>query len=234
MSAHFITDLSISNMVEGVTDPRALLTLCMSLPRMEIRHLPRLHAKVFVADLSHAIVTSSNLTDSGLLRNFEYGMLIANEPVVDQIRTDLLMYGDLGSVIEIGTLKAFASTVEDLRDIKARTERTVNAKLSREFRRRFHAATQEMLATRVTHASSHGVFAKTILYLLQRGAQDTRAIYREVKRIHPDLCDDNVKLVIGGEMWNQAKWRHQVRHAQLHLRRTGRIRRNAGKWSLCS
>jgi len=70
------------------------------------------------------------------------------------------------------------------------------------------------------------------LYLLSKGPKTTPAIYSEIEKIHPDLCDDSIKLVIRGEPWSQVKWHHRVRHAQLFLKRQGRIRNEGGKWHL--
>jgi hypothetical protein len=41
-----------------------------------------------------------------------------------------------------------------------------------------------------------------------------------------------VKLVIRGEPWSQVKWHDRVRHAQVFLKRQGRISREGDKWRL--
>lgn len=69
----FLTDLSPLNVCQGVTDPEAIRTMCGLTSRLSIRHLPKLHAKVYVADSDVAIITSANLTIGGLRRNREYG-----------------------------------------------------------------------------------------------------------------------------------------------------------------
>jgi hypothetical protein len=46
----FLTDLSRDNMLSGATDVGALAGLCENLPQTEIRFLPNLHAKVYIAD----------------------------------------------------------------------------------------------------------------------------------------------------------------------------------------
>lgn len=74
--------------------------------------------------------------------------------------------------------------------------------------------------------------AETILHILTAGPRSTREIYAEVQRIHPDLRDDSIRLVIRGQRWNQVKWHHRVRHAQLFLKRQDKIRRDARKWRL--
>lgn len=101
-----------------------------------------------------------------------------------------------------------------------------------EFETKVREADQTILQTRIQGMGSHATFADTVLFVLRRGPQGTRSIYKEVQALHPDLCDDSIKLVISGEEWSQAKWKHRVRHAQLFLARQGRIRREDGLWIL--
>ncbi len=87
-----LTDLSLENMLCRTTDVSALIELQNAIPNTEIRFLPSLHAKVYVADTYGAIVTSSNLTDNGILRNFEYGVWIDDVATVTAIRDGVLVY----------------------------------------------------------------------------------------------------------------------------------------------
>jgi phosphatidylserine/phosphatidylglycerophosphate/cardiolipin synthase-like enzyme len=66
-----ITNLSPNNIVQGATDPRALQFLADHVNGLTVWHLPKLHAKVYVADVRSAIVTSANLTSGGLTQNYE-------------------------------------------------------------------------------------------------------------------------------------------------------------------
>src|SRR3990167_9068197 len=83
---------------------------------------------------------------------------------------------------------------------------------------------RSVLRVRAESLSQHAAFADTVLFLLKQGPKDTKTLYTAVQSIHPDLYDDSVKLVIRGEVWSQVKWHHRVRHAQLFLKRQGRIR----------
>src|SRR5215212_4967342 len=58
----FLTNLSVGNLCQRVTDPSALKGLIHHFPNTTIHHIPGLHAKTYVVDESHAIVTSGNLT----------------------------------------------------------------------------------------------------------------------------------------------------------------------------
>ncbi len=75
-SALLLTDLSRDTLLSGATDASAIYEMATTVSRMEIRFLPSIHAKVYVADEKVAVVTSANMTVGGLLRNFEYGVRV--------------------------------------------------------------------------------------------------------------------------------------------------------------
>ena len=64
------------------------------------------------------------------------------------------------------------------------------------------------------------------------GAKDpmiTSELHQHVRAIHPDLCDDEDRI-IGGESFGR-KWKHTVRTAQQHLKHRGEIeRKDNGQW----
>src|SRR3972149_10569015 len=72
----FVTDLSPRNIYQGSTDPQSFKLLFKSVNAIQVFHLPRLHAKVYISDEKQAIVTSGNLTAGGIYNNFEYGVFI--------------------------------------------------------------------------------------------------------------------------------------------------------------
>jgi len=219
-------------MLSGATDVAGLVRLCESLPNTEIRFIPNLHAKVYIADERCAVVTSANLTHRGLSKNLEYGFWVSEPAMVKQVRHDIMEYGAIASRIDVPQLRMFDRVIEDLRDITAKVEKSARAQLRREFARRLVAADEQILRARAEGLSPHAAFADTILFVLRTGARDTTSIYSEIQRIHPDLCDDSITLVIKGEVWSQVKWHHRVRHAQLFLKRQGKIRRKGNKWHL--
>lgn len=77
-----LTDLSPMAMCQAATDPTALRSLMDARRETRVYHLPRLHAKVYVADAKAAIVTSGNLTAGGLVDNYEYGLGVFDPAVV--------------------------------------------------------------------------------------------------------------------------------------------------------
>ena len=226
-----LTDLSCDNMLSGATDVAALTKLVSSVPDATVRFLPSLHAKVYIADDKQAVVTSGNLTEGGLVRNFEYGALFTDAPTVRSIREDILQYASLASPIDETHLVAFASVVEDLRTMRAAAEREARSRIRREFERRLRQVDDDLLRTRAAGRTAHAIFADTILYLLARGPLRTVELNDAIKRIHPDLCDDAVDRVIDGRHFGK-KWKHGVRTAQVFLRRRGDIMLQEGRWRL--
>ncbi len=76
-----------------------------------------------------------------------------------------------------------------------------------------------------------GVFSRTILFLLRGGPLRTIDLRPQIKRIHPDLCDDSVDRVIDGERFGK-KWKHLVRTAQQILKRDGLVEFDGTSWRL--
>lgn len=226
-----LTDLSRDNILSGATDVTAIADVVKDFPTATIRFLPSLHAKVYVADETHAIVTSANMTDSGLHRNFEYGMLIDDPRTVRAIRCDVLQYASLGSPVDRAQLDGFAATVAELRVMRRAAERSLRNRLRREFDRRLRHFDDALLRARAAGRSAHAIFADVILHLLRQGPMSTVDLHRAIARIHPDLCDDTVDRVIDGRHFGK-KWKHAVRTAQAFLRRRGDIQREGMKWQL--
>ena len=226
-----LTDLSIDNMLSGGTDVGAIAGLCDALPRTEIRFLPNLHAKVYIADERFAVVTSANLTEAGLYRNHEYGIYIDEIEMVKQVTADIKQYASLGSPVDLLQLRQFERIVNETKEIKLKAEKQFKTNLRKEFEKKMQAANEEVLRVRAESLSQHSAFADTVLFLLKQGPKDTKTLYTAVQSIHPDLCDDSIKLVIKGEVWDQERWHHQVREAVLSLRRKGRIGQEGSKGS---
>jgi hypothetical protein len=75
---HVITRYNLNDFDAGVSDLSALEELLKR--GSAIRGIRGLHAKVYVFGSERAIVTSANLTEAGLLRNREFG-LVTTDPV---------------------------------------------------------------------------------------------------------------------------------------------------------
>ena len=115
-----LTDLSVNHVLRGSTDPTSIVFLMDAVPHTQVTYLPRLHAKVYAADESEAIITSANLTEHGLSLNYEYGVRITDPAHVRHIRDDLLAYGRLGNAVPRPEIEQLARTASDLMELSRR------------------------------------------------------------------------------------------------------------------
>jgi len=225
-----ITNLAVDSLLSGSLDIAAILNLAQSLTNSSITYLPSLHAKIYVADDKAAIVTSGNLTNNGLSVNHEYGVLLRDAALVSQVRNDLLQYAALGSKVSTHSLMAINQAAQELKAVRQQADRTVNAKLRAAFKRRTESAKFELLKARAQGGSTHRIFFDTILYLLDRdGPLKTIELHPLIQKIHPDLCNDDIEVVIGDVHFGK-KWKHHVRGAQVSLRRQGLIDFDGVHW----
>lgn len=228
----FLTDLSPTNICDGATDPNALASLMSSLRNVTLRHLPRLHAKVYVSDAKCAIVTSANLTRGGLERNYEYGLRIADTRIVYSIFQDVSRYSELGALVSEGDLRTYCDIASRVRAVYQKERDSVARSVRSEFQRQFAAAQDQLVRLRLAEGPMHTVFAKTILYLLTRhGPLSTDELHPKIKAIHPDLCDDTIDRVIDGKSFGK-KWKHAVRSAQQQLKKRDLVVLEGEHWQL--
>jgi len=123
-----LTNLAVDSLLSGVLDIGALRDMVLALPCTTVTYLPGLHAKVYVADLRTAIITSGNLTTAGLTTNYEYGVLLRDGFLVEKVRDDLTKYGALGNRVPLETLEVLARATEDLKVVRQQAEKSMNAK----------------------------------------------------------------------------------------------------------
>ncbi len=226
-----LCDLSRDNLLTGSTDAAAIAALCQARPGVTVRFLPTLHAKSYIADDQSAIVSSANLTDSGLLRNLEYGVRVRDSAIVRRIRGDISAYGDLGSQVSVDDLVKLAAVAAELADIRRKAERSIRSQLRAEFDKRLEAATVEVLRVRAAGRAPHTIFGEAIRYLLASGPMTTVELHGRIQAIHPDLCDDTVDRVIDGKSFGK-KWKHAVRTAQQYLKKHGVVEFDGVRWRL--
>lgn len=229
-----LTNLAVDSMLQGTIDLDAIVSFCQRIPLTTVRHLPGLHAKVYVADDHLAIVTSGNLTYAALHRNYEYGIRITDGDMVRKIAQDLQEYGSLGSAVALPELEQVAAIAKTLRAGYEDTVRAARGEVSREFERQREAVRESLRSIRAQAGeSTNSIFARTILYLLKDNSLTTPQINAAIAAIHPDLCDDSIDRVINGVSFGR-RWKHMVRNAQLHLRRRGLIQREGRSWNLAA
>lgn len=103
-----LTDLRMDSVVAGALDVKALLTLGQLSIDKQVLTLPGLHAKVFIADRKRAIVTSANLTRSGLDHNREYGVVVSGAKMVGRVRGDMERWMRAGFAVDNARLEKIA------------------------------------------------------------------------------------------------------------------------------
>ncbi len=225
-----ITDLSPEAICQGSTEPEAIRSIAAHVPTLGVRHLPRLHAKVYVADSRMAIVTSGNLTAGGLRQNYEYGIQLSESGAVARIRDDVSAYAELGAHIENDQLASYSEIAREVRSSYVTARRSIGADVRRRFQAVLRRAEDELVRLRLAGGAMHTVFARTILYLLRKfGPLTTTQLHSRIEAIHSDLCDNTIDRVIDGKRFGK-KWKHAVRTAQQQLKKRGLIDLNKDCW----
>lgn len=113
-----LPSLDENSLANGSVDISALSWLCKEVPHTSVRHLRYLHAKAYVADDHTAIVTSANLTNGGLWRNYELGVSITDPEEVGEIAADLREYGAFGVAITVDALEELGDLAQQARQHK--------------------------------------------------------------------------------------------------------------------
>ncbi len=226
------TNLSVDSLLQGTVDSEAIASFCRSLPEVEVRHLPGLHAKVYVADDHSAIITSGNLTQASLNRNYEYGVHITERALVRQVAEDVQQYSSLGSPVTLAELDELTGITKSLRSKYTEVLQTSREKARKEYQESMELTRVALLNLRAKPGeTTHSIFARTILHILRRGPLSTSEMQPIIQSIQPDICDDSIDRIINGVHFGR-KSKHMVRNSQVYLRRQGRIEFNQKKWRL--
>ena len=217
----------------SVLDISALKYLSEATDSAKLIALSSLHAKVFVADDTAAIVTSGNLTRSALDRNIEYGVLFHEPRHVRTVRTDMLSFARLGSRVDARLLATLLPLEAELRRVHADVAGSPEPACKRRFDEVMQRAKPVFASAHVGQRSAHAVFGDAIRFVLSDGPRDTKVIQREVRQLLSALCDDNEYFFIRGERYGKA-WMRRLRHAQQHLKKQGIVRydRRTKTWAL--
>lgn len=229
-----ITNLTTQNIINRITEPAALLELYKQFDQVNISSLGKLHAKVYLVDNEIGIITSANLTSGGLINNFEYGVLIDDKNVISTIKEDMLKYYSLGNIFDKSLLEKVNEESEKLYRIKNETDNFIkNTRVAQLLKKATETIDFELLKSRIREGKTiNAIFSDTVLYILkERGPLSTNKLHPLIQLIHPDICDDSIDRVIGGQHFGK-KWKHSVRNAQKFLKNKELIYLKDGKWYL--
>ena len=224
-----VTDLSAASLAAETIDVVGLQRTLTEIPNASLTHLPRLHAKVYIADGRLAVVTSGNLTEGGLSRNYEFGLRIHDSALVVEIKDEAQAYARLGGDVSREALADIKASAETLVALRKRAERDVSQALKQALKAQSRLAELKLLHVRAHGKTTHGILAYILLYLLRSGPRTTVDLHRMVQRIHPDICDDSVDRVIDGVHFGK-KWKHYVRTAQQYLKKKALVAHEHGRW----
>ena len=227
-----ITNLALNSLLHGTVDTEAIAEFGRGLPSVRVWNLPGLHAKAYIADEDLAIITSGNMTQASLYRNYEYGVKITDPVVVRQVAADIREYTVLGTEVSLPELDKHTEIARNLQ-LKYKTAlQTSRHQASLELQSELEAAKSDLLNLRAKSGESeNAIFARTILYVLKQGPLSTGEMHPIIEGLQPDLCDDSIYRVINGVRHGR-RWKHMVRRAQQHLRDRGMIEHVNRKWRL--
>ena len=116
LSIQILTSIRIQDLLDGASDLEAFEKL-LQLEELEginaeVRCIPNLHAKVYIFDEHSAIVTSSNLTSSGLHSNIEYGIEVTDPTAIQPMLVDMGNYWDAAETLTSETLEQVRERLE--------------------------------------------------------------------------------------------------------------------------
>jgi phosphatidylserine/phosphatidylglycerophosphate/cardiolipin synthase-like enzyme len=231
LAVQILTHVRTDSVLSGSLDLDALIAFSNNLGNATVLNLPRLHAKVYVADAQRAFVTSANLTGPGLDGNFECGVTMDERSIVHELRIGLKAYARVGNVLTRETLGELAATANELAREFQHVQRAAGSKLRRRFSDKLRSANYQFVRAQVGARSAHSLFSEAILYALSTAPLTTAELHPRIQRMLPDLCRDDIELIINGERFGK-KWKHAVRNAQQYLKRTDQIQFDGKRWSL--
>ncbi|HNR48651.1 MAG TPA: phospholipase D-like domain-containing protein [Bacteroidia bacterium] len=81
-----ITNFKLKNIYSGSVDLDGLEQVINN--SGVVKNFSKLHSKIYIFDNKKAIITSGNLTNGGLLNNFEYGIYTDEREIVSKIAND--------------------------------------------------------------------------------------------------------------------------------------------------
>lgn len=225
ISLEILTDISLHNLVSGATDPTALLTLYEAFQNVKVTYLPRLHAKVYLMDEKEAIITSANFTEGGAFLNYEYGYKTQLLEDVLKIRQDMENYAALGSLVTKEKLRTLVAQVSPLKSLLNSANSEIREKLRSVSQELEDKVSDDLIRIRLANRSINAIFCDALLRLLQVEDLTTKELNARIQHLYPELCDDTRDRIIDGTRFGKL-WKHQIRSAQVSLRRKGAIAYN--------
>ena len=121
-SLELITSFKLMNIYSGSLDLTGLENLIKN--KGVVKNFPKLHSKIYLFDDKKVIITSGNLTNGGLLNNFEYGIYTDNMDIVSKVVDD---FSSISFSMDIGNIKL--TDIDTVRKILAKIPPSESIKL---------------------------------------------------------------------------------------------------------
>lgn len=121
-SFELITSFKLMSIYSGSLDLLALEIILSA--NGTVKNFSKLHSKIYLFDNKKAVITSGNLTNGGLLKNYEYGLLVDGESLISDITDD---FNKLSNDANTGIIRK--SDLEAVRNILANIPETESIKL---------------------------------------------------------------------------------------------------------
>ena len=147
-----LTDVRSTNVLSGSLDIEALNLFTARIPASVVVNLPRLHAKVYVADHACALITSANLTPSGMDFNFEFGVEFHDSKFVGSVRRHLESYSRLGNILSRQSLAELQIVADELSAEFQKVQKSAASGLKRRFSEKLRTANYQFLVPRLARA----------------------------------------------------------------------------------
>ena len=87
-----------------------------------VKSYPKLHSKIYIFDSKKAVITSGNLTNGGLLKNYEYGVLLDEFEIVSKIRNDFTEISKSAKIVKKEWIKIAREVKKSLKPIQNQHE----------------------------------------------------------------------------------------------------------------
>ena len=99
-SIELITSFKLMNIYSGSVDIRGLEKIIKT--NGIVKNFTKLHAKIYIFDDKEVVITSSNLTNGGLINNYEYGIYSKDKKIVEKT---LLEFNQISKNENVGNIK---------------------------------------------------------------------------------------------------------------------------------
>jgi molybdenum cofactor biosynthesis enzyme len=108
-----ITSFKLMNIYSGFLDLNGLENIIND--KGIVKNFPKLHSKIYLFDDKKVVITSGNLTNGGLINNYEYGIFTTNSEIVSKVVND---FSSISKDENIGIVKL--TDIEAVRKILAK------------------------------------------------------------------------------------------------------------------